>query len=222
MEPLAEAVARRLKGQDMRLIAVSLDPEGAAMAQRVLDNVLAEDQDTYGDKVVNLGYLPGQMAAIRDLTTNPESLATIADFKDNLTLADPARAAAWNDVKDFGQVDLVVTLADNPVTARWWIEQLETVAPPENGERYLLAATSANADPFLRPYRENGQLDGLISGINGAAAMEAARLNFGQARQMLDSQSVAHLVIVILIALGTIIGWMPPDSPVVTKEDDSI
>jgi hypothetical protein len=204
----------------MRLIAISLDPEGATIAQRVLDRVLADDQDSYGDKLVNLGYLSGQAAAVRGLVTGADSFTTVADFKDGLTFQDQTRAAGWNDVEDFDQVDLVVTLADNPVTARWWIEQLEMAPPPEGEERPLLAATSATVDPFLRPYRETGQLDGLISGINGAAAMEAARLNFGPARQMLDSQSIAHLVIVILIALGTMIGWMPPDSPSISREDE--
>jgi hypothetical protein len=155
-----------------------------------------------------LGYLPGQTAAVRALMTD------VAVFA-------PAGKAGWEDVNSFDQIDLVVSLADNPVTARWWVEQLEVASPPTNGEeRFLLAATSASADPFLRPYRENGQIDGLISGINGAAAIEAARQNFGPARQMLDSQSIAHLIIIILIALGTMIGWMPSEAPSVTREDD--
>jgi hypothetical protein len=79
-----------------------------------------------------------------------------------------------------------------------------------------LAATSAAARPFLQPYKDNDQLAGLISGINGAAAIEAGRNNFGPARQMIDSQSVAHLIIVILIAIGTMVGWMPPD-----EDDDA-
>jgi hypothetical protein len=73
----------------------------------------------------------------------------------------------------------------------------------------LLVATSATADPFVRPYLDSQQVDGLISGINGAAAIEAGRKNFGPARQMLDSQGIAHLMMVILIAVGTMIGWMP-------------
>jgi hypothetical protein len=80
---------------------------------------------------------------------------------------------------------------------------------PDSGERYVLAAASATADPYLRPYRASEQIDGLISGINGAAAVEAQRNNFGPARQMLDSQSIAHLLIIILIAAGTMVGWMP-------------
>ncbi len=104
----------------------------------------------------------------------------------------------------------MVTISDNPTTARWWVEQMEAATPTDNGERFLLAATSATANPLLRPYRDSNQLDGLISGINGAAAIEAGRKNFGPARQMLDSQGIAHLLIVILIAAGTIAGWMPP------------
>jgi hypothetical protein len=201
----------------MRLIVVSLDLEGAAMARRVLDKVTAEDQAAAA-KIVNLGYLPGQLAAVRALTTDATVFASVAE---DLTLDDPAGRAGWEDVRSFDQVDLVVSLADNPVTARWWVEQLEVASPPTSGEeRFLLAATSASADPFLRPYRENGQIDGLISGINGAAAIESARQNFGPARQMLDSQSIAHLIIIILIALGTMIGWMPSEAPPVTRDDD--
>jgi hypothetical protein len=66
-------------------------------------------------------------------------------------------------------------------------------------------AASATAD---RSYQDKQQLDGLISGINGAAAIEAGRKNFGPARQMLDSQAMAHLLLVILIAIGTMVGWM--------------
>ncbi|MBN1217871.1 MAG: hypothetical protein JXM69_02995, partial [Anaerolineae bacterium] len=205
MQPLAEAIIGRLKGQGMRVIFISLEPEGAALAQEVLDQKRAE---AYGVNMVNLGYLPGQAAAIRALVTGQASLSTKRDFKEGYTFADPERTH-WGDVDNLGQVDLIVTLADNPATARWWIEQLHMVPPPDGRERFLLAATSAVAAPFLQPYRDSNQLDGLISGINGAAAVEASRQQFGPARQMLDSQSIAHLLIIILIAAGTVAGWMP-------------
>ncbi len=216
MQPLAEAVLGRLKGQGMRIIATSLEPEGAVIAQKTLEGIAASRNEAYGDTMVNLGYLPGQVAAVRRLATDPEALSTPADFKQGLNLADPNRAG-WNDVKNLNQVNIVVTLADSPATARWWVEQLEAVPPPD-GERFLLAATSASAGPFMQPYRDSDQLDGLISGIIGAAAIEAGRNNFGPARQMIDSLSVAHLIIVILIALGTIVAWMPSESPDSSQE----
>ena len=90
---------------------------------------------------------------------------------------------------------------------------------PQSDQRSILAATSAVANPFLRPYRQSEQLDGLISGVEGAAAIESVRNNFGPARRMLDSQSLAHLIIIILIAVGTMVGWMPQDTPAPKKEE---
>jgi len=71
-----------------------------------------------------------------------------------------------------------------------------------------LAVVSAAAEPFVRPYRDAGQYNALIAGINGAAALESARpqRTLGPASAMLDSQSVAHLLIMILMLAGTIAG----------------
>jgi hypothetical protein len=214
MQPLAEAILGRLKGQGMRLLAVSLDPEGPAMAQQTIEAVLAErgQEDRYGLDMVNLGYLPGQVTAVRGLAAG-QSFASLTDFNSGRTLAELERGD-WQSIDNISHVDLVITLADNPTTARWWVEQLELAPPPASSEkRPLLAATSATADPFLRPYRQSGQLEGLISGINGAAAIEALRNDFGPARQMLDSQSLAHLIIIVVIALGTMVGFVPSVLP---------
>jgi hypothetical protein len=217
MQPLAEAIVGRLRGQGMRLIFISLEPEGATLAQQMVTKILAEQGETYGQSIINLGYLPGQVAGLRQLVTSETALSSLPDFQDGLTFASGDQPA-WADVQKLGQVDIIVTLADNPVTARWWVEQLALASPNPDDEQFLLAATSATASPFLQPYRNSNQLDGLISGINGAAAVEATRREFGLARQMLDSQSLAHLLIIILIAVATVIGWMPP---LITTEPES-
>jgi hypothetical protein len=222
MQPLAEAIVGRLRGQGMRLIFISLEPEGATLAQQMVTKILAEQGETYGQSIINLGYLPGQVAGLRQLVTSETALSSLPDFQDGLTFASGSRPA-WADVQNLGQVDIIVTLADNPVTARWWVEQLALASPNPDDEQFLLAATSATASPFLQPYRNSHQLDGLISGINGAAAVEATRREFGLARQMLDSQSLAHLLIIILIAVATVIGWMPPltkTEPESSEEED--
>ena len=214
MKPLAEAIIGRLKGQGMRIVAVSLEPEGATIAQHTLEDILTErDQaDQYGVEMINLGYLPGQVAAIRALVMGQRSLSTIPDYEENVALS--ARSE-WAGIQNLDQVDIVVTFADNPTTARWWIEQLEAAPQLVDNERLLLAATSASAEPFLRPYRESEQLDGLISGINGAAAIEAGRNIFdsGSARRMLDSVGIATIVIIFFIVAGIIFGWMPSHLP---------
>ncbi|MCB9105324.1 MAG: hypothetical protein H6633_13960 [Anaerolineales bacterium] len=217
MQPLAQAVLGRLAGQGMRIIAVSLEPEGPPMAQQTIETILADrDQvDQYGQDVVNLGYLPGQVAAVRALASG-RTFDTLTDFTNGEPFGSQTQAD-WSGIENIEQVDLVVTLADNPTSARWWIEQMETA--PQSDQRSILAATSAVANPFLRPYRQSEQLDGLISGVEGAAAIESVRNNFGPARRMLDSQSLAHLIIIILIAVGTMVGWMPQDTPAPKKEE---
>jgi hypothetical protein len=222
MQPMAKAVLGRLKGQGMRIMAMSLEPEGAIIAQKTINELLEKRDEKYGASVVNLGYRPGQAAAIRELVTAQNVFVDITDFNEGKKPAELSQAT-WSKVNDLGQVNVIVTLADNPATARWWVEQLEMVPQPASGRRFLLAATSASAAPFLQPYRDSNQLNGLISGINGAAAIEAGRNSFGPARQMIDSQSIAHLIIVILIAVGIIAGWMPPESPVstATNQKDS-
>ena len=216
MQPLAEAIVGRLKGQGMRIVALSLEPEGAVIAQNTLNTILAErdQQDEYGVQVINLGFLPGQTAAIRNLATNPSALLNIPDFQGNIPLQ---QRPEWSDVQNLDQADIIITFADNPTTARWWIEQL-AAAPPSDHERFLLAAVSATAEPFLRPYRDSEQLSGLIAGINGAAAIESGRNTFGPARQMIDSIGLATMIVVIIIAAGTIAGWMPSYLPPAEEE----
>ena len=217
MQPLADAILGRLKGQGMRIISVSLEPEGANIAQKTLEGILSErnQDEQYGQEVLNLGFLPGRIAAVRGLVAKQESLATIPDFQEGQAIGERPE---WNDVQNLNQVDIVVTFADNPVTARWWVEQLGIAPPPPDGQRFILAATSASADPFLRPYRDSGQLDGLVSGINGAAAIEAGRREFGPARQMVDSMALATIIIIVVIAAGVVVGWMPSLSPEPTPQ----
>jgi hypothetical protein len=215
MQPLAEAVLGRLLGQGMRIITVSLEPEGASIAQRTLTKLVEDRGGAYGENVINLGFLPGQAVAVRRLASGQQKLAEIPDFQDNLTFK-VANRESWQDVEDLRQVDMVVPLVDNPATARWWIEQLATAIESDETQRHVLVASSASAEPFLLPYRSNDQINGLIAGINGAAAIEAGRRTFGPARQMIDSLSIASLLIVILIAAGTIVGWMPADDVTAT------
>jgi len=144
MRPLAEAIIGRLRGQGMKVILISLEPEGAALAQDVIE----KRKDEYGVDVVNLGYLPGQVVAVRELAAGRQPLDTVKDYKEGLTFKKDR--ADWSNIHNLSQVDGVVTLADNPATARWWIEQMTLAAPPDQGERFLLAATSAAAEPVSR------------------------------------------------------------------------
>ena len=61
-------------------------------------------------------------------------------------------------------------------------------------------------------YRASNQYEALVAGINGAAALEnptgQAQETLGPATSMLDSLSVANILIMLLMLVGTIAGWI--------------
>ena len=201
MEPLASAVMRDLLSNRARVLAVSLQLEGAAMADRLLSR-LADDYPD-GARVLNLGYLPGQTIGVRSLSRLTDLVLFEGRGK---TLADDP---SWRDVTGPADVALVVLLADAFPTARWWIEQ---IAGTPLAQRPLLAATSASAGPLVRPYRAAdgsaaGPLREVISGLPAAAAYEASLEQPDRATRMLAAQSVAHLGLVVFGLASVFLGF---------------
>jgi hypothetical protein len=200
MDPLADVLVRDLLSRQARVVAVSLRPEGAAMAQRLLARYEADYPS--GQRTLNLGYLPGQTVGVRNLAF----LSTTSLFQvEGKRMSD---YPAWQDVNGLGDVALIVDVADNPLAVRWWVEQ---VGPGTQANRPMLAAVSAAADPTVRPYYNAlnpraGQLRGLVSGVTGAAAYETRLQQPGRAMGSLAAQSVANLSMVVFSLGGTIVG----------------
>jgi hypothetical protein len=209
MEPLAEMVLRDLLTHRARVVTVSLQPQGAALAQRLLDRL--DGAYPYGERTLNLGYLSGEAAGVRSATF----IAGLPLFADGnvepggtcQTLAD---CPAWLDVRGLEDVHMVVEVADAAQPVRWWVEQ---VAGTSLADRPLLAAVSAAAAPGVRPYYSGlgaagpGRLQGLISGVTAAAAYEVWTGQPGRALRSMAAQSVAHLGLVVVALAGTLSGF---------------
>jgi hypothetical protein len=202
MGPLAEIILGDLLENQARVVAVSLRPEGAAMAQRLLDRYASEYP--YGQRTLNLGYLPGQTAGVRSLAFL-SSAPLFQNWAQSMEYY-----PAWQDVSGLGDVALIVDVADTPLAVRWWVEQM---GPGTLVDRPMVAAVSSAADPTVRPYYNHidpkaGQLLGLVSGVTGAAAYENRLRQPGRAIESLAAQSVAHLGLVVLSLGGTVVGFM--------------
>jgi nicotinate-nucleotide--dimethylbenzimidazole phosphoribosyltransferase len=201
MEPLAQIILGDLLENQARVIAVSLRPEGAIMAQRLLERF--EDEYPYGERTINLGYLPGQTAGVRSLAF----LSSTPLFQNwTQTLDD---YPAWQDVEGLDDVALTVAVADSPLTVRWWVEQM---GPGTLANRPMVAAVSAAADPSVRPYYnrvdpKSGQLLGLVSGVADAAAYENRLGQPDRAVRSLAAQSVAHLGLIVVGLAGAVVGF---------------
>lgn len=164
MDPVARILVHHLMERGARIVAMSLWPAGAATAQRVLDDAAADHAgylDGYGTSFVNLGYIPGQAAGVRQLGPSLER-AQPADFYGSRLATLPAMAG----IQGIESSDFIVELAAAPDSLRWWIEQGSVPHGVSLG-----AAVSAAVEPMARPYYETDprQVAGLVSGVAGAA-----------------------------------------------------
>ena len=103
------------------------------------------------------------------------------------------------------RADLAIIFAAEAEDVQAWLEQVA----PRNGVR-VIAATGAGADPLLRPYLASGQLAGLVSGYDGAAAYTAlldelpARTRERGLELQVVGQNLATIAFLFLIVAGNL------------------
>ena len=201
LQPIAGAFLRQLLSQRVRVLTVSTQPEGAALAQLALDKELPAFAGAhYGQTAANLGYVAGGEVAVRALAANLRAVVP-ADYRDGVPLA---RLPALEGVSGAGQMRLIVVLGRDLVAVQRWIEQ---VAAPYGTA--LVAGVPALAEPAVQPYWSAGQLRGVVAGLAGAAAYEQLQGTPGQAGQMLGALRTGMLVVAVLVItlnLGTFVG----------------
>jgi hypothetical protein len=192
VQAVAAAVLNHLLDGQARLVFLSTESSGPALTERLLREKLSNQPSIASGSYLNLGYLSGGTAAIRQLATDPRSFHP--DQWLNPALAD------INSLSDFG---LVLVIASDGDQARDWIEQLGPELPEG-----LLVTSSAQAGPLLIPYMDSQPhtLRGLVAGLSGAAYYEALRGKQGLASNYWDAYSYGVGAVVILILLGGLYG----------------
>jgi len=204
MDRLAEPVLWHLMDRKVKLMAVSLLPTGPAVAGNLLDRVAGEHDGEYqyGQKYVNLGYVPGQAAAPNELASDLRAIVP-RDYRQGTSLDELPATQKVNGIQD---VDLIIEFAAQQRTLQWWIEQVGSQHQVE-----IMAAVSAAVEPTAAPYHNSGQLAGLISGLPSAAQYEKKTNKWPPLTiASVDAQSVAHLAIVALIVLGSLVYLVSP------------
>jgi hypothetical protein len=189
----AKAISHHLMRRGLKVAAISMFAPGPAIAQKILEESAVFYDFRYGEDYVNLGYLPYQPATLQAFVSNP---AGGEDYREREPVSSFPIASNLKSIED---IAIVVELAGGPETLRWWVEQV--------GARYgtkMVAGITASIDPYVRPYYQGRQLSGLLVGIPGAADYEALNRLPGEAMEDLDSQSMAHLVVITIIIIGNL------------------
>lgn len=194
VHPMALAFLRHCFAKKHKVIIMALWPQGAQMAVRAIGEIGGEFDLEYGRDYVNLGYKPGGDIVIKSLGASfPEVFPR--DMAGEPTAGLPIMAKVRN-LKD---IDLVMDLSAGDPGIPAWVRVANALY-----QRKVAGGCTAVSAPQFFPYLQTGQLIGLLGGLKGAAEYEAVTAYAGKATRRMDSQSVAHVVIIAFILFANI------------------
>lgn len=193
LEPMAAAVLRHCFKKGLRIIGLTLFPDGATLGDEVIKDVAEETGAVNGEDYVYLGYRPGRIQVLLGMGSSIESIYE-RDYADK-----PLRdIPMMQDIKNYDQIDLVLDLASSSSPA-WWITYTNT-----RYNQQIAAGVTGVMVSELYPYLQTKQLVGLMPGLLGAAEYEKLIHTPEKGTEGMSVQSFVHLLIVVLVIFGNI------------------
>lgn len=195
--PMTRTALRQLWGKHCRIVVTVLWDGGPGLVDNVLREVAAEypGGKTYGVDYVNLGYKEGR-EDVMVLMGKGIANAFPRDYRGNDTRSLPLMA----NVRDYSSFPLLVNISAGYPGTKEWVQQVQ-------GRYHLpmVSGCTAVSAPEYYPYLQSGQLLGLLGGMAGAAEYEKARGEKGAATRGMDAQSMAHVLVAVMIVLGNVV-----------------
>ena len=193
IKPMAQAVLRHCFSKNLKVLGLALLAEGTAIGDEILKDVAQEYGKEYGEDYVFLGFRPQYTAAILGMGEDIHRVFP-QDYKGSST----DELSVIKDLKNFQDIPLIISVADGDMPT-YWIN----FAGARYRKRIAIAVTAVMATSFY-PFLDSGQIIGLVGGLKGAAEYENLIQKPGMGNKGMDAQSMAHLMILVLVILGNI------------------
>ena len=191
--PQTLAICRHLMEKNVRMLWVNLMPESIMYAERAIDELAEEFGYRDGEDYVVLPFTAGLQTAVASLGRGLRETFSVDVHGRRLN-----DLPMMDDVQDITDIELIVDFNTGD-TSIFYLQQIVN--------RYnvpLVTGASGVTVPYLMPYLGTGQLSGLLGGMRGAAEYELLIDAPGSALAGMDAQSLAHLSIILFIALGNV------------------
>ncbi|MBC7327720.1 hypothetical protein H5T87_06360 [bacterium] len=191
----AQAVIEHLLKKKKPFIITGYDILGPQLSEELADELAKKYKAKYGDDWVNVGFITGGLAFLLRMSKNFKEA-----FKEDSIKHKPLDSySVSRKVRDIHDIGLIINVTGSGSYGDWIIIQTTYKVP-------LAVACTAVITPDLYPFLDSKQLIGMLSGLKGAAEYEM--LIKGSHRsatlRMMISQSMAHILIILLIVLGNI------------------
>ena len=195
--PMNEAIFRHLFRKNLRFVVISLWPAAPPMVEMALRRTLTErDSDkVYGVDYVNLGYKEGREAVMVDM-----GRSISAAFPLDYHGAPIGQLPLMKEVANYASFKLFINLSVGYPGTKEYVQYAQN-----RFNITMIAGAGAVSVPEFSAYLQSGQLKGMLMGIAGCAEYEQLLKRPALALTFMDSQSVGHLMIVLLIVLGNVI-----------------
>ena len=190
--PMTIAVLRHAYSRKIRVIGMTLWPTGATLGDLAMREA-AEGIAQEGEDYVYLGFVPG---AVNVIMRMGEDISAV--FPMDYSGKPLSEVPAMNGIKNYKDLALVVDLAAGS-SPSWWVVYAGTTY----NQTIAVGCTAVSAVGYY-PFLNSKQIIGLIGGMKGAAEYEKLIETRGTATVGMDSQSIAHVAIILLIITANV------------------
>lgn len=214
LDSAATPVFNHLLTQGALLTLISTSPNGPVLAERFIRSFESGQGTSPGFDYVNLGYLPGGAAGLVSFIENPQGTIPFtiegSSAWESTSSNSLSATAGIVEIRDFA---MIVLLADDPDMVRTWIEQFGPTITNSQVLTSLIAITSAQLEPIVRPYYESDPqpLNGLVVGLRGGAAYAQFSDESDFPRAVWDAFSVGTFIAALMILIGGLVYYVIPE-----------
>jgi len=199
LHPMGMAIMNHCFEKGLRVIVVALWPMGVQMAEEIFSDLTEKyPQVIYGEDYINLGYKAGGIVTIQAMGSNFREV-----FPKDMNGNEIDDFPILRGVEDFSNIGFIFSLSAGDPGIKQWVQ----VAHDKYGVPLSGGVTGVSAPAILPYVNEQKQLNGLLAGLKAAAEYEFLIETPGTATSGMDAQSIAHLIIIVFIAIGNITYW---------------
>ena len=199
LDPMARAVLRHCFARNVKVVGLSLQPQGDAIGEAMITQTAREFNKVNGKDYCYFGYRPGATIVMLQMWVNVKRALPLDYYQtpyDSLPM--------MHNIHNYDDIAIVLSLAGSTWPYSWIIFA---------GTKYKVkigAGQTAVMAPDNYPFLQTGQLVGQLGGMKGGAEYEQLIVDGGyykkpgMASKAMSAIAYSHILIILLIVLGNI------------------